>query len=367
MQRKRDRRMYHTFQTTKPKETLFNGIHPVKTIDQLPTCSAPAVLFQGFYYGHPCALLISKTPCIRWLSKQSSDNTMSNESKHNNTKKETAPINKQATNAILSQMTSPPNILTLSRIIATPYLSYMLISHHHDKLTPANSITGLGDTSTTASIVSSSITNDTATVDTAAVTDTLSTITTTNVDLSSTPIIALSLFLVMGFTDFLDGYIARKFPSTATVLGSYLDPAADKFFIGVMSMTLWYTGALPGMLVGLWVARDAGIFGSAYWLVRQETIKRGRSEGPDDGKSNNGNLAVMDPANTPLKVQASFLSKVNTTLQIGLIALGIAGEVPSIDIPSQLMTSLVWITAGTTVGSTLGYLNGSALKQSGNK
>jgi len=68
-----------------------------------------------------------------------------------------------------------------------------------------------------------------------------------------------------------------------------------------------------------------------------------------------------------LKVQASFTSKVNTTLQIGLIALGIAGEVPSIEIPPLLMTSLIWITAGTTIGSSLGYLDGSAMKNTGKK
>jgi cardiolipin synthase len=198
---------------------------------------------------------------------------------------------------------------------------------------------------------------------TTATMDAVTTISTTNLgdQISSTPAIALSLFLIMAFTDFLDGHIARTYPSTATVLGTYLDPFADKFFISILSCTLCYTGTLPGMLVGLWVIRDVGMFGSSYWMVRKETLRNNQNN------SDNSNIAIMDPLNTPLKVHASFMSKVNTTLQIGLIALGIAGDVPSIHIPPELMTSLIWVTAGTTIVSTLGYLDGSALRNSGNR
>jgi cardiolipin synthase len=140
----------------------------------------------------------------------------------------------------------------------------------------------------------------------------------------------------MGFTDFLDGFIARNF-NYATVLGTYLDPFADKVFISIMSLTLWYIGALPGVLVGLWVVRDVGMFSTAYWMVRSKTLERSKINGDSDGKP----VTIMDPTKTPLKVEANFLSKVNTTLQIGLIALGIAGEVPSIEIPSEF-TTILW-------------------------
>lgn len=234
-------------------------------------------------------------------------------------------INQRAVAAILKQLASPPNILTLSRIAATPYLSYLLVSHHHGKI---NAVPNLDNSAATDATIS-------------AAADAFSCI-TTNIDPSSTPVFALSLFLAMGFTDYLDGYIARTFPSTATIVGTYLDPFADKVFIGVMSFTLWYVGTLPGLLVGLWVARDVGMFGSAYWMVRSETLKR-RKNMNSNVRSNDGaddSIAIMDPTRTPLKVQANFLSKVNTSLQIGLIALGIAGEVPSINIPSELVTTL---------------------------
>jgi len=251
----------------------------------------------------------------------------------------TTAMNQRAAGAILTQLTSIPNILTLSRIAATPYLSYLLISHHHTKQTSNDALAGI-DTSSSATAAAEAI--------------------VTHIDPSSIPIHALSLFLLMGFTDFLDGFIARKYPSTATVLGTYLDPFADKVFISALSMTLWYTETLPGMLVGLWIARDVGIVFGVYYMVKQETLKK-----IDKGSTNN--VAVMDPQNTPLKVEASLLSKINTTLQIGLIALGIAGEVPAVNIDKDLMTSLCWVTAGTTVGSTIGYFGGSAFRKSGNK
>ena len=310
----------------------------------------------------------------RWLSKASQKEAEENLNNSDNfdtlTKKQTSteikfssisgitsPLNQRATNAILSQLSSPPNLLTLSRIIATPYLSSMLISHHHKSEATASAILG-GDTS--GATLSNSLPDGSAAL------DAMTTITTSLLDQISTPAIALSLFLLMGFTDFLDGYIARTYPSTATVLGTYLDPFADKFFISIMSLTLWYTGSLPGMLVGLWIARDVGIVGSVYWLVKRETVRKQNSR-DEDGQASDSNIAVMDPKNTPLKVQASFSSKVNTTFQIGLIALGIAGEVPSIDIPPELMTSLIWVTAGTTIISSVGYLDGTALKRSGNR
>jgi len=288
----------------------------------------------------------------------SSDNKKS--TVDNGNRSDTTPLDQRATNAILSQLSSPPNLLTLSRILATPYLSYLLISHHGEDVAASSSNINEG-----AAVFPPIPADAVVDVTTASVADNLSTI-AVNIDQVSTPAFALSLFLVMGFTDFLDGYIARTFPSTSTVLGTYLDPLADKILINMTSLTLCYTGTLPGLLVGLWVARDVGVVGSVYWLVRQETVRKRNNEEQDTNKNSN-KFAVMDPQNTPLKVQASFMSKVNTTLQIGLIALGIAGEVPSISIPPELMTSLIWITAGTTIGSSLGYLDGSAMLKSGNK
>ena len=324
-------------------------------IDSSPTCR---IVRRTIGRGKCITLKRTLTHERRWLSRATSTEEGGTEKKSVSDDKpkkiaiDTRLLNHQATMAIISQLSSPPNLLTMSRILATPYLSYMLISDNRKNIiTPSTIIEG--DTLAATETVPHS------TMEIAA--DATSTI-FANLDQLSTPEVALILFLMMGFTDFLDGYIARAYPSTATVLGTYLDPIADKVFISTLSLTLWYIGSLPGLLVGLWIARDIGIVGSVYWLVRKETIRIQNSKNLEHDSNDRNAVAVMDPQNTPLKVQASFMSKVNTTLQIGLIALGIAGEVPSIEIPPMLMTALIWITAGTTIGSSLGYLDGSAMK-----
>ena len=44
------------------------------------------------------------------------------------------------------------------------------------------------------------------------------------------PLIAVGVFIVAAFTDFLDGHIARKY-NMVTDLGKLLDPIADKLLI----------------------------------------------------------------------------------------------------------------------------------------
>ena len=43
----------------------------------------------------------------------------------------------------------------------------------------------------------------------------------------------------------VDGFIAKYFNSMS-VLGSYLDPIADKVLITLVTLSLWSTGDLPG-------------------------------------------------------------------------------------------------------------------------
>lgn len=55
---------------------------------------------------------------------------------------------------------------------------------------------------------------------------------------------ALALLAVSGFTDVLDGWLARTFKS-ATVFGSIADPAADKALMTVMVGALAWRGLIP--------------------------------------------------------------------------------------------------------------------------
>jgi cardiolipin synthase len=66
---------------------------------------------------------------------------------------------------------------------------------------------------------------------------------------------ALATLVVSSITDFVDGYIARRFNQISRV-GQLLDPAADRLFIFSTLIGLAVRGFLPWWLVGVIVARD---------------------------------------------------------------------------------------------------------------
>ncbi len=73
---------------------------------------------------------------------------------------------------------------------------------------------------------------------------------------------ALALFIIAGFSDGLDGYLAVRFGWT-TRLGGLLDPAADKLLITGMFITLAVTQHIPVWLAAIVILRDLVIVGGA--------------------------------------------------------------------------------------------------------
>lgn len=73
---------------------------------------------------------------------------------------------------------------------------------------------------------------------------------------------ALALFVIAGFSDGLDGYLAVRFGWT-TRLGGLLDPAADKLLITGMFITLAVTQHIPVWLAAIVILRDLVIVGGA--------------------------------------------------------------------------------------------------------
>lgn len=55
---------------------------------------------------------------------------------------------------------------------------------------------------------------------------------------------AFGLFVYMGATDFIDGYIARRF-NQRTMLGTVLDPLADKVLMSVLTIALTSADRIP--------------------------------------------------------------------------------------------------------------------------
>ena len=229
---------------------------------------------------------------IDWVRSHCSSSSSQHEKEEKGVGGHKAGINSAAT-SWAKQLRSIPNIITVSRIASTPILSYLIVTESYQY--------------------------------------------------------AVGGCILFGLSDWLDGYIARNYEGQSTVLGTYLDPLADKFMINTLAVSLWYTALLPGPLVGIWLARDVGLIVTSFVFVANRT---------------KGGESVINPETTPLKVQPSTISKVNTILQFLTISGGMAQ--PLIGLDPNIVLGLCWITGGTTVLSGLGYVGGKSMIASGN-
>lgn len=139
--------------------------------------------------------------------------------------------------------------------------------------------------------------------------------------------LAFWVFFAASLSDGVDGFIAKKF-GYSTVLGSYLDPIADKALLVSVYIALGGGGYIDLWLVILVVFRDLLIVGGALllWLMtRIQTTK-------------------------PL-----MISKINTVAQIALagVMLGHLGLGVTVE---GLADVLVYVVAATTLASGASYL-----------
>jgi len=74
--------------------------------------------------------------------------------------------------------------------------------------------------------------------------------------------LALALCFVAGFSDGVDGYLAKRF-DWHTRIGALLDPIADKLLVAGTFLVLVYTGHIPLWLGILVIFRDVVIVGGA--------------------------------------------------------------------------------------------------------
>ena len=205
--------------------------------------------------------------------------------------------------AISSQARSIPNIITITRICSTPILCNLIITENYQ--------------------------------------------------------LAVAGCFVAGFSDWLDGYIARKYQQR-TVLGSYLDPFADKILINSVALSLTVVDILPYWSSALWLGRDVLLIGMAFRLAAAAT----------EGKKHN----IMDPQRTSLKILPTTISKVNTLLQFGTVGASLClAAVGDIECSLNLgfatfgvVDSMTYITGGTTIWSGLSYIDGKSMIRSGN-
>jgi cardiolipin synthase len=78
---------------------------------------------------------------------------------------------------------------------------------------------------------------------------------------------AIILLFAAGFTDVMDGYLARRF-KISTRAGAYFDPIADKILLSAIYISLGAAGAMPWWIVGIVFGRDVLILAmAAYGLL----------------------------------------------------------------------------------------------------
>ncbi|KAJ3371186.1 hypothetical protein GGF31_003609 [Allomyces arbusculus] len=158
---------------------------------------------------------------------------------------------------------------------------------------------------------------------------------------------ALALFAVSAVTDALDGYIARNF-NMRSVLGTILDPMADKALMTTLTMSLGYVGLIPLPLAVLIIGRDAGLVISSF-VVRYKSLPPPKTF-----------ARFWDFSLPSAEVRPTLISKANTVLQLGLVGGALAAPVAAgtalATVWAAWAPALHWTVAATTLWSGLSYV-----------
>lgn len=176
-----------------------------------------------------------------------------------------------------SQLTSIPNLITIARIAAIPLIAWLVIA---DDLTPR--------------------------------------------------IIALALFLIAAASDWLDGYLARKW-NQSSPLGRMLDPIADKLLVGVMLVILAFDHSLTALDL---IPACAILFREIFVSGLREFL-----------------------GNTKIVLPVSQLAKWKTTMQ--LVAIAVILLEPAVTGLGWLSDLVLWIAGLLTVWTGVQYLQAS--------
>lgn len=136
---------------------------------------------------------------------------------------------------------------------------------------------------------------------------------------------AFWLFLAAGASDAVDGWLARR--RGPTPMGALLDPVADKVLLVSMYVTLAVTQVLPDWLAILVVFRDGVIVGG---------------------------VLVLTVLHMPVAIRPLPVSKLNTLLQIVLVALALLHA--GLGVSTALMPAMIWLVTASTLVSGAAYV-----------
>jgi cardiolipin synthase len=78
---------------------------------------------------------------------------------------------------------------------------------------------------------------------------------------------ATLIFVVAAVTDWLDGYLARRWQQTSA-FGAFLDPVADKLMVAAALIVLVQLGRLDAILAMIIIGREITISALREWMAR---------------------------------------------------------------------------------------------------
>jgi cardiolipin synthase len=151
------------------------------------------------------------------------------------------------------------------------------------------------------------------------------------------PLAAFWLAMVAGFTDVIDGSLARRLGASSAA-GAYLDPIADKVLLSTIYVCLALHGVIPWWFVAIVFGRDVLILAAAGIALAFTTLR---------------------------KFPPSVWGKLSTFFQIlaAVVWMGRdafpATGLPAAGLPGLTLDSighlLIWISTGATVWSGVHY------------
>ena len=142
-------------------------------------------------------------------------------------------------------------------------------------------------------------------------------------------IVSMWIFIAAAVTDWLDGYLARKWNQTSA-FGAFLDPVADKLMVAAALIVLVELGRIDAIVALVIIGREITISALREWMAQL-------------GQSKNVAVSMLGKVKTVAQLVAIPFLLFDGTL-FGVVDCRITGRI------------LIWIAAVLTVWSMFYYL-----------
>ena len=141
-------------------------------------------------------------------------------------------------------------------------------------------------------------------------------------------LVATVIFVAAAVTDWLDGWIARKF-NQMSAFGAFLDPVADKLMVAAALIILVQLGRVDAIIALIIIGREIAISALREWMAKLGDTK---------------------------SIAVSFLGKLKTATQMVAIPMLLYHDTLGPLNPQAVGTWLIYIAAALTLISMAYYL-----------